>query len=250
MNDRINHDQDYDKVIEMLTPRFPRKGYGRRRRRLAKIWTIGGIAAMFVLVITVAVKSVMPASANIAPASEIVFGALESAENSENGKIDFVLRGIETDSKAIYDPAPEASMVNATLYFLNKDGRSMSRIDWHDAEKNTVIFDGKDYIHLRNGIQVKRCSDDTGPKFKELFGLESLIGSFNVLDEEISEEGNIITVRHRKNSITFIGEFSRSDKKLRSAKIVAESPTDKQITIVETQSIDFNTTIPESMFVH
>jgi hypothetical protein len=71
----------------------------------------------------------------------------------------------------------------------------MSRIDWHDAEKNTVIFDGKDYIHLRNGIQVKRCSDDTGPKFKELFGLESLIGSFNVLDEEISEEGNIITVQ-------------------------------------------------------
>ena len=71
-----------------------------------------------------------------------------------------------------------------------------------------------------------------------------------MLDEEISEEGNIITVRHRKNSITFIGEFSRSDKKLRSAKIVAESPTDKQITIVETQSIDFNTTIPESMFVH
>jgi hypothetical protein len=83
---------------------------------------------MFVLVITVAVKSVMPASANIAPASEIVFGALESAENSENGKIDFVLRGIETDSKAIYDPAPEASMVNATLYFLNKDGRCHASI--------------------------------------------------------------------------------------------------------------------------
>ena len=36
MNDRINHDQDYDKVIEMLTPRFPRKGYGRRRRRWRK----------------------------------------------------------------------------------------------------------------------------------------------------------------------------------------------------------------------
>ena len=110
-------------------------------------------------------------------------------------------------------------MVNATLYFLNKDGRSMSRIDWHDAEKNTVIFDGKDYIHLRNGIQVKRCSDDTGPKFKELFGLESLIGSFNVLDEEISEEGNIITVRHVKTQLLSLESFQRSDKKLRSAKL-------------------------------
>lgn len=65
-NDRKEH-LESEKVVELLTPKFQRKcefSFAKPRKRLVnKIWAVSGIAAMFVLVLTIAIKSVVPVSA-------------------------------------------------------------------------------------------------------------------------------------------------------------------------------------------
>lgn len=239
---------DYEKVVSMLTPKHPRMPAKLKlRHKYARIWTIGSIAAMLTIVCTVALKSVSTANASTIPASEIVMDALNSGLKSENFKIDFKLRGKQSDEDVIYAPSPEGQMVNGTLYILYKDGKAMNRLDWHDTDKNSIIFDGTTYVHTKNGAEIRRHPSKDDFELGNLMNLKSL---GQITDNEISEEKDLIVVNHRKKNspIVFNGVFSRKDKRLVKASVIYKMSGGQPVMLMETTSIEFDANVPVNLF--
>lgn len=238
---------DYEKVLSMLTPKHPRTpAKYKPRHKYSRIWAISSIAAMLAIVCTFALKSVSTANASNIPASEIVMDALNSGLKSENFKVDFKLRGKQSDEDVIYAPSPDGRMVNGTLYILCKDGKVMNRLDWHDEDKNSIIFDGT-YVHTKNGAEIRRHPSKDDFELGNLMNFESL---GQITDSEISEDNDMIMVNHRKKNspIVFNGVFSRKDKRMIKASVIYETNGGKPVMLMETTSIEFDANVPASLF--
>lgn len=244
-NPQENH--DFEKVTELLTPKHPRRcdfafPYPAKKRIISKIWAISGVAAMFVVVLTIAIKSVLPVSA-----TEIVNSALTTLSNSESIKVEFVLRGVKTSSEEIYSPDPYGNVINGTLYLLRKNGKVNMRIDWQDTEKNSIVFNSCDYIHLQDNRIANKYPTAFGDKLMKLFSIETLPDDLKS-STELSTEGNKIMIKSNNENITIYGEFQKDSKRLVKASAIFSLPEGSNITLLETKSIETGIDITESMF--
>lgn len=244
-DDRREH-LESEKVIGLLTPKFQRKcefSFVKPRKRLLnKIWVVGGVAAMFVAVLTIALKSVIPISA-----TEIINSAFTTLSNSECIKVEFVWRGVKTSSEEIYSPDPSGNVINGTLYLLRKNGKVNMRIDWQDAEKNSIVFNSCGYIHLQDNHIANKYPTAFDGKLMELFSQKTLPDNLKGTSE-LYTEGNMIIIKNHKENITFYGEFQKDSKRLVRASAIISLPEEKNITLLETKSIETDIDIPESLF--
>lgn len=248
-----NSDREFEKVAEMLTPKFARKNefsFARPQNRFKKImWTVGGVAAMLVVVLTFAMKSVTPVSA-----AEVIDDALVSLSNAKSVKVDFALRGVKTTDDEIYTPNPAGDMVEGSLYILVKDDKVYNRVDWHDDEKNSIIYNGTEYVHLKDGKEVSRHPSQFSNEIFNITNLKSIEGmKDNVLkNAEITTKDNIICVKlkgkKRKNFLTYTGEFNRNNKQLIKASVMAAGQDGEEIVMLETKSITTDIAFPENIF--
>lgn len=244
-DDRKGH-LESEKVVELLTPKFQRKcefSFAKPRKRLVnKIWTISGIAAMFALVLTIAIKSVIPVSA-----TEVINSAFTTLTNAESVKVEFAWRGIKTTAEEIYSPDPSGNVINGTLYLLQRNGIINMRIDWHDAEKNSIVFNGKDYFHVQGNRIANRHSSAFGDEIMNLFSRNTLPNGLKG-KTELSTKSNMIIIKDHKEDITFCGEFQKDSKQLVKASAIISLPDGQSIIMLETKSIETGVDIPESLF--
>ena len=235
-----------EKVVELLTPKFQRKcefSFAKPRKRLVnKIWAISGIAAMFVLVLTIAIKSVLPVSA-----TEVINSAFTALTNAESIKVEFIWRGIKSSAEEIYSPDLSGNLIDGTLYLSRQNGKVNMRIDWHDAEKNSIVFNGSDYVHLQDNHIVNRHSSAFGDEIMNLFSQNTLPDGLKG-KAELSTEGNMIILKDHKEDITFCGEFQKDSKQLVKASAIVSLPDGPNMTMLETKSIIIGIDIPESLF--
>ncbi len=249
MQNNVQESHDLEKVAELLTPKHPRRcdfsfSIPPKKRFTGKIWTISGVAAMFAIILTIAIKSVLPVSA-----VEVIDSAITALTDAESIKVEFAWRGIMGDSEAIYTPDPSGNMVDGTLYIVRKNGTVKTRIDWHDAEKNSIIFNGKEYIHLRNNEIIDKHPSSFGEDLMNLFSKDTLPKYLK--DKSIlSSNGNIILIeKTNKGEITVLGEFRKDSKRLTKASASVSLPNGSDLEILETKSIETNINIPESLFI-
>lgn len=238
--------QEFDKIVQLLTPKFPRQcefSFARPRRRVFKrIWAISGIAAMLAIILTVAIKSAIPLSAQ-----EVINSAFANLSNAESLKVEFVWRGVKSSAEEIYTPNPDGSLVDGTLYLLRKNEKVFTRIDWYDDERNSIIFNGSDYIHLKNGRKVNTHPSSFGEELIDLISMSSVPEELKK-KSIIDEADNRITMESHKDVITFYGEFQRDSKRLINASVAATSSDGGEITMAKTKSIETDIVIPESLF--
>lgn len=245
-----NSDREFEKVAEMLTPKFVRKNefsFTRPQNRFKKImWTVGGVAAMLVIVLTLAIKSITPVSA-----AEVINDALVRLSNAKSVKADFALRGVKTTDDEIYTPDPAGDMIYGTLYILVKDDKIYNRVDWHDDEKNSIIYNGTEYLHINGGKIVNRHPSQFSHEIFSITNLKSIEGMKDNLikDADITTGDNIITVKLRgKDILTYTGEFNRNNKQLIKASVMAAGQDGKEKVMLETKSITTDIAIPENVF--
>ena len=248
MQNDFQENYDFEKVAELLTPKHPRRckftfSIPPKKYITSKTWTISGVAAMFAIVITIAIKSVMPISA-----AEVINSAITALTDAKSIKVEFAWRGIKGASEEIYTPDPLGNMVEGTMYILRKNGTVKTRIDWHDAEKNSIVFNGRDYIHLKNNQIIDRHSSSFGEELMNLFSQNSL--PEDIIDKSIlSADGDIIIIESQNGKITLLGEFNKYSKRLTKASINVSLPNRKKIKMMETKSIETDRCIPESIFI-
>lgn len=244
--DSIKENQEFDKVVSILTPQFKRTcdfSYAKPRKRLVnKIWAISGIAAMFVVVLSVAIKSVLPASA-----TEVINSAFTTLTGAESIKVEFVWRGIKTSAEEIYSPDTSGNVINGTLYLLRSNDKVKTRIDWHDAEKNSIIFDGSNYIRLQGNRIAGKHPSAFGDEIMNLFSQNTLPDGLKG-QAELSTEGTMIMIKTKKDDITFCGEFQKDSKRLVKASAIVSLPDGQNMTMLETKSIETDIDIPDSLF--
>ena len=247
MQNDFQNNCDYEKVAELLTPKHPRQcefsfSTPPKKRFTRKIWAVSGVAAMFAIVLTIAIKSVMPVSA-----SEVINSAVTTLTDANSIKVEFAWRGIKGDSEEIYTSDPLGNMVEGTMYILRKNGTVKTRIDWYDAEKNSIVFNGKDYIRLRNNEIIDKHPSSFGEDLMNLFSHNTLPKYLK--DKSIlSSDGNILRIESRKGDITILGEFHKDSKRLFKASASVSLPNGLDLKMIETKSIETNIRIPESLF--
>ena len=247
MQNNIQDNNDLEKVAKLLTPKHPRRcGFEfstpPQKRITGKIWTISGVAAMFAIVLTIAIKSVMPVSA-----AEVIESAVATLTNAEGVKVEFVWRGIKTSAEEIYSPDLSGNVIDGTLYLSHKIGKGNMRIDWHDAEKNSIVFNGSDYIHLVDNRIVNKYPSSYRDKLMSLFHQNTFPEDLKS-KAELSAEGNMIIIKLREGDITFCGQFQKDNKQLVKASAIVSLPDGQNMTILETKSIKTDIDIPESLF--
>lgn len=244
-DDRKEH-LESEKVVELLTPKFQRKcefSFAKPRKRFVNnIWAISGVAAMFVVILTIALKSVLPVSA-----TEVINSAFTTLTSAESIKVEFVWRGVKTSAEEIYSPDPSGNVINGTLYLLRKNGTVNMRIDWQDIEKNSIVFNDSCYIHLQDNHIANKYSCAFGGKLMNLFSLKTLTDDLKNTSE-LSTEGNMIMIKNHKENITIYGEFQKDTKRLAKASAIISLPESKNITLFESKSIETGIDISESMF--
>lgn len=238
---------ELEKVVELLTPKFQRKcefSFAKPRKRLVnKIWAISGVAAMLVVVLTFAIKSALPVSA-----TDVINSAFTTLMKAESIKVEFVWRGVKTSAEEIYSPDPSGNIIDGTLYLLRKNDRVNMRIDWHDAEKNSIVFNSCDYIHLQDNHIANKYPTAFRDKLMGLFSLDTLQDDIKSASE-LSTEGNMIIIKDHKDNITLCGEFQKDSKRLVRASAIVSLPDGQNMTMLETKSIETDIDIPESMFL-
>ncbi len=244
-----NEDQDFNKVEEMLTPRFRREmkiTFKTPKNNLKKIlWTFSGVAAMLVIVLTITFKSNFTVSA-----SDVINTALDNIYRAKNIQIEFEILGSKTNQDEIYKPNNNGERIRGTLYIINDNNKIFNRIDWHDNENNSIIYNGTDYIHLKNGVVVGKHPSLFSKELLLLFNLDNIDN--NILNEaDIETRDNLIKVnlKGNKNQIIYNGEFLITNKQLVKASAVLMG-TDNQVdTLLKTLSIETNIDIPLNLFV-
>lgn len=256
-NEKENEWAEFDKVVSMLTPRFPRESPSQRMRKrdgwVAKLWTIGSVAAVLALVVTFSIKGVMTANASSVPASEIVMDALSAGHRAENIRVDFMLFAKKIDREEIYEPDYNGRPVYGTLYYMNNPEEPKMRIDWHDEEHNSILHAEGQYVHIKNGIEMDRYATTFGSKMDKLLYFNTLGEiSDDFMDKvEIKESNDIITVTRNKDTysqLIFEGQFSRKDRRLTKATVYLDIPGAKPLVILETSSIMIDCNLPRSLF--
>lgn len=245
-----NEQEEFDRVVDLLTPHFTRSAKKtavpsishRKPSRLFRFCLMGGAAAAVLLIITFTLNFRLTASPT---PEEIVNRSLDSIENASSFKINFTLRAVRVNNDDIYDSRPEGKLMKGTLYILEKDGNTCNRVDWHDAEKNSIVYDGKNYFHFQDG-KIKDSHPSTfHDKLRNLLYLNWI--KENMPGFTITERGDKIVLFWLKDNIKFEGIFSRSAEKLEKASVKANQ-NGEDLMMLETESIDYGIDLPESLF--
>lgn len=249
--ENFNHeDQDFNKVVEMLSPRFQRKSeikFKTPRKKFQKIiWTISGVAAMLAIVLTISFQSIFTVSA-----SDVINTALDNLYSAKNIKVEFEILGSKTAQDEIYKPNIDGEPIRGTLFIINDNGKIFNRIDWHDNENNSIIYNGTDYIHLKNGVIVNKHPSQFSKELLQLLNLDNLQNDI-IKDAEIETRDNLIKVKskksnYNKNQIIFSGEFLRTNKQLVKASAVLMRSDNQVDTLFKTISIETNIDIPQNI---
>lgn len=121
------------------------------------------------------------------------------------------------------------------------------RIDWKDTEKNSIVFNGNDYIHLQDNHIANKYSSAFGCKLMKLFSLNTLPDDIKNTFE-LSSEGNMIIIKDHKENITLCGKFQKHSKRLVKASAIVSLPDGQNMTMLETKSIETGIDIPEYLF--
>ncbi|MDE6643072.1 MAG: hypothetical protein K2K27_03135 [Muribaculaceae bacterium] len=245
--ENFNHeDQELNKVIEILSPRFCRSAdiaFKQPKRNFKKIFlAFSGIAAMLAIVLTISFKSIFTVSA-----TDLVNSALDNLFSAENIKIEFEILGSKTKHDEIYRCHSNGDKIMGTLYIKNVNGKVFNRVDWHDNENNSIIYTGTDYIHLKNGNVVGKHPSSFDKELLILLNLDNLRNDMPK-DAELSkiESENVIEVKmhDKEKNITFSGEFLRKNKQLVKASVVHQGDT-----LLKTKSIETDIEIPQNIFI-
>ena len=249
--ENFNHeDQDFNKVVEMLSPRFQRKSeikFKTPRKNFPKIiWTISGVAAMLAIVFTISFQSIFTVSA-----SDVINTALDNLYSAKNIKVEFEILGSKTTQDEIYKPNIDGEPIRGTLFIINDNGKIFNRVDWHDNENNSIIYNGTDYIHLKNGAIVGKHPSLFSKELLQLLNLDHL--NNNMLKEaDIKTHDNNIEVKLKnlksdKYHIIYSGEFLRTNKQLVKASAVLMRSDNQVDTLFKTISIETNIDIPQNI---
>ena len=121
------------------------------------------------------------------------------------------------------------------------------RIDWKDTEKNSIVLNSCDYIHLQDNRIANKYPTAFGDKLMKLFSIETLPDDLKN-STELSTEGNMIMIKSHNENITIYGEFQKDSKRLVKASAIFSLPEGRNITLLETKSIETGIDITESMF--
>lgn len=244
MHDMRNNGE-FDKVVELLTPRYPRKctfSFDKKKRDFKKIFVISSIAAMIAIILTISLKPFFKVSA-----AEIIQESISNISNARSLRVDFTIRAVKSSDEGVYKPDPNGNMVNATMYILRKDGKQYTRIDWHDKEGNTIIYKNGNYIHIKNGIKMEERESAFPDEIMDIFNIKHL--PKDIKDKsEIASDGNLITMELCKDPVTFKGVFRRDTEKLVSASVTLSNVEKIPVTILETKEILTNINLPENLF--
>lgn len=245
-------DDELRKVVDILKPKFPRQP-GEKVTNLKPshrydkpFLRIGGIAAMVCLCATIAFGLMFSVKGNAVPASQIVEQSIAEMSKADSYRIEFNYRGRISSDDEIYRANPEAGVVSGTLYVFIHNGIPLTRIDWNDSQHNTAIWNGKRYIHVKDGKVV------TTKPAKPLDELYQLL-SFKTLPKDIikvatiNETGGKINVTLKKSNnseIHGMAQFSRADKRLEKVTFGT-----KDIDVMSTDSISYGMPLPVEMFM-
>ena len=135
--------------------------------------------------------------------------------------------------------------MNGTMYLTSVPGDEQLRVEWDDPEKTVIIFDGKYYVKLENGTEVKRFPTTFhSEKFKALLNLESVNKEFKSSKKFVfTEDGdNVIVTSNRgvegHGILKLKAIFSKSECKLKSINMVAEKDGE-ETELLSTRSIQY-----------
>lgn len=237
------------RIIELLTPKHGRKmpEWPSRPKKRNPLTRISAVAAMMCVCATIALGLMFSVRSNAVPASQIVEQSIAEIAKADSYRINFKYRGCLSDGQLIYEPRPDKELIPGTLYMTASDGIIMARIDWHDNENNSAVWNGDKYFHLKNGKVVKA---EPSEKVDDLYRLMS----FETFPKEIlkkatiNENGDIITVTANKNDeIHFSAKFSRKNKKVEKIAVTyTNNGTESEIITADT--INYGIPLPLSLF--
>ncbi len=249
---RLTEQEEVDKVISLLTPRHRRYPKSKielkmksKRSNYFKWIAFGGIAAMIAVIVTFAVNP--PAQAAEAPLSapELAAKVLQEVNEAQKCRVEFTLRAVRSDDEEVYTADIAGEPMNGTMYLTSVPGDEQLRVEWDDPEKTVIIFDGKYYVKLENGTEVKRFPTTFhSEKFKALLNLESVNKEFKSSKKFVfTEDGdNVIVTSNRgvegHGILKLKAIFSKSECKLKSINMVAEKDGE-ETELLSTRSIQY-----------
>ena len=236
---RLTEQEEVDKVISLLTPRHRRYPKSKielkmksKRSNYFKWIAFGGF-----------VKP--PAQAAEAPLSapELAAKVLQEVNEAQKCRVEFTLRAVRSDDEEVYTADIAGEPMNGTMYLTSVPGDEQLRVEWDDPEKTVIIFDGKYYVKLENGTEVKRFPTTFhSEKFKALLNLESVNKEFKSSKKFVfTEDGdNVIVTSNRgvegHGILKLKAIFSKSECKLKSINMVAEKDGE-ETELLSTRSI-------------
>ena len=206
------------RIIELLTPKHGRKmpEWPSRPKKRNPLTRISAVAAMMCVCTTIALGLVFSVRSNAVPASQIVEQSIAEIAKADSYRINFKYRGCLSDGQLIYEPRPDKELIPGTLYMTASDGIIMARIDWHDNENNSAVWNGDKYFHLKNGKVVKA-------------------------------EPSITVTANKNDEIHFSAKFSRKNKKVEKIAVTyTNNGTESEIITADT--INYGIPLPLSLF--
>ncbi len=254
-----NEQDEFNKVINLLTPKHSptsSKGanvsYNTRHRNILRFFKVSAVATICAVIATVGIAFKWSVRTEAIPASQIVEHSLADIAKAKGYKISFMLRGSKRNKDEIYTPNPNGDMIRGTLYIAVENNTPLTRIDWDDTERNTIIFSDGTYTHLQG---YKIINSKKSLPLTTLYNLVSLNTLPSDLKDssktEIDESGDEITLTTKgtkgKEQIRFQATFSRSENRLKKASATALIGSEP-IELLTTDSIDYSSVIPLNLF--
>lgn len=231
---------EFEKTVELLTPKFRKNSdfsFVKRKKRVSATvrrlwWRAGSVAAMVAVVVALAVNTLIPARAE-----DVVQKSLANFNAEKTYKVRFYIVGDIRDGKLI--PSGE-NEITGTLYVLNDNGIEKDRIEFDNPEKLTEVYDGEFYKLYKNGVLTKKTrSNPIG--LLDFFKLNTTKDLVEGL--QLTSNGDMVTVSHRKGDLVMNGVFSRETNKLTEAYV-----THKDKKVLGTRSIEYGVEIPDKFF--
>ncbi len=184
---------------------------------------IAGIAAVAIVLVSVALYNPFRATGATLPASQLVVEAMEKINKADNRIVEFSLRASRSNDEDVYEANYDAEMIGGTLYLSSIPGDKQICVEFDDPEKTVVTQS----VRLNN-----------------LLDLNSVIKEFkDKKDYVFTEKGDsviVTTMNGNKGNglLKFKAVFSRKECKLKSVVVTAEKDGREKI-MLQTHKIDY-----------
>lgn len=184
---------------------------------------ITGIAAVVIVLVSVAVYNPFRATGATLPASQLVVEAMDTINTAGEHRVDFTIRATRSDDEEAYKANFDAEMIDGTLYLSSVPGDEQIRVEFDDPEKTTLT-------------QSVRLSN--------LLDLNSVVREFKDKKDYVFEEkGDSVIVTTTNGSkgnglLKLKAIFSRKECRLKSVVVTAEKDGQEK-TMLQTRKIDY-----------